>query len=877
MSSAPPSDAVNATTPSANARAATHDQEDRASTALRDLPLSAVAIHVQRGHLGCAVFVEEEQQLFLCEDLPCNFFSPQQVNPAPLQNVDHNSELMRDDIAAKATATVHGSAASVLESYEGSAVAISSRHHPGIFDLPGSPPSRFADFLRASVEVRPARDFQLALGLAGIAEVTACTDALTIDGEGLLPSAVLTDAKISRSKATISICSVGPLLSGLRNRLDVGRSLVLSVLSLDEYLFVDENTLRSMSICSSDPHAFVHAKAGREGFTVLGELYTPSMPLLQRWIMLPLANRAEIQRRHDAVELLVRHEAYSEIIEIRSRLAELGKIPQICHQLNKGLGSASLWDKLRKTCHAILRIRMELNTLNLSSSELIREIKDQLRTETIKNEGKITLQPGVDAHLDELRERSANLPSLLERVASELKGQPAFHSVTRQIGYLIVVPRGDTIGTEYDATLEHQFASEETVYLKNNLMADMDQNLGDVSSFIVDREIELLDGLHAVLDDSITDLLAAHTALCQLDCLMAFARAATLYELRRPTLVEEQVIKLKGSRHALKALSDESFVPNDLELRGGRGVAHDRDEARARPIEARDGSHEDRESPLSIETASLPPSQASASAGDKFSVMVLTGANSSGKSCLLQQAALAVFLSQCGCFVPATYAELGVFDKILTRMKQDESLSSEGSSFTRELGRLHRAMSMATEKSLVILDEVGRECRSDDGAGLFIATIYDFLQRGSKCPIVISATHHLRAIERHFPADLPIERAHMQTILLPTLVEAFKSLTYLYRLRPGFAGASHACHCARLCGVPGSVVELAEHICRVGLRAWHKSEADQDEAIVRRLLQLDLGNDEDEQQQQPAMEDNEAIRLLELVLRPEEGAGSTQG
>ncbi len=103
-------------------------------------------------------------------------------------------------------------------------------------------------------------------------------------------------------------------------------------------------------------------------------------------------------------------------------------------------------------------------------------------------------------------------------------------------------------------------------------------------------------------------------------------------------------------------------------------------------------------------------------------------------------------------------------------MKQDESVSSEGSSFTRELGRLHRAMSMATEKSLVILDEVGRECRSDgesprfeacqiskiwnidhpygpfcvDGAGLFIATIYDFLQRGSECPIVISATHHLR-------------------------------------------------------------------------------------------------------------------------------------
>lgn len=103
-------------------------------------------------------------------------------------------------------------------------------------------------------------------------------------------------------------------------------------------------------------------------------------------------------------------------------------------------------------------------------------------------------------------------------------------------------------------------------------------------------------------------------------------------------------------------------------------------------------------------------------------------------------------------------------------MRQDESVASEGSSFTRELGRLHRAMSMSTKRSLVVLDEVGRECRSDgeysiiwphavrsnradiritctmlaDGAGLFIATIDEFLQRGQDCPVVLSATHHLR-------------------------------------------------------------------------------------------------------------------------------------
>nr|WJN24918.1 DNA mismatch repair protein [Moesziomyces parantarcticus] len=887
MSSAPLSDVVNATTPSANARAATHDEEDRSSTALRDLPLSAVAIHVQRGHLGCAVFVEEEQQLLLCEDLPCDFFFHQQDLAIPLQRGDDQPDLGGDNDAAKTTATMHGPTASVLES-------LLSQFRPDVILASSTCPApllavlqTFSEQRRASLDVRPARDFQLALGLAGIAEVTAGTDALTIDGDGFLPSAVRTDARVSTSKAAISISSVGPLLSALRNRLDVGRSLLLSFLSLNDYLFVDENTLRSLSICSNDPHAFVHAKAGREGFTVLA-----SIPLLQRWIMLPLADRAEILRRHDAVELLVRQEAYSEIIEIRARLPELGRIPQICHQLNMGLDSASLWDKLRKTCHAVLRIRTELNSLNLSASQLLREIKDHLRPETLmrlgdaieqmidfeesKIEGKITLKAGVDGHLDELRERSANLPAFLEQIAAELKGEPAFRSVTRQIGYLIVVSQGDTVGTEYDTTLEHQFASEEAVYLKNSRMTAMDQHVGDVSSFIVDREIELLDGLHAVLDDSIADLLAAHTSLCQLDCLMAFARAAALYDLRRPCLVEEQVIKLKGSRHALKALSDESFVPNDLELRGGRGVSGGFNEIVPRPRDPRDGSRQDNDSSAGFEVTSVAPSQASLSADGKFSVMVLTGANSSGKSCLLQQAALAVFLCQCGCFVPAAHAELGVFDKILTRMRQDESVASEGSSFTRELGRLHRAMSMSTEKSLVILDEVGRECRSDDGAGLFIATIYDFLQRGSKCPIVISATHHLRAIERHFPPDLPIERAQMQTILLPTLAKTFDSLTYLYRLRPGFAGASHACHCARLCGVPESVVELAEHICRVGLRTWHDSEADRDEAIVRRLLELDLTNDGDDPQQRE-LDDDEARRLLELMLQPEECAGSTQG
>lgn len=430
-----------------------------------------------------------------------------------------------------------------------------------------------------------------------------------------------------------------------------------------------------------------------------------------------------------------------------------------------------------------------------------------------------------------------------------------------------------------------------SVYLKNSRMTELDLQLGDVASFIVDKEIEILDELQSLLQQCSPGLLAAHAALCQIDCLVAFARAATMYDLKRPILVEEQVIRLKGSRHALKALSDEGFVPNDIELQGGFGLPF---ESAKQAVAAEDeaGSQRDElvgDAGLRSQQQPRPESQEqprpasqrsavtdSRDTDTKYSIMVLTGANSSGKSCLLQQAALAVYMCQCGSFVPAAHAELGVFDKILTRMRQDESVASEGSSFTRELGRLHRAMAMSTSKSLVILDEVGRECRSDDGAGLFIATIYDFLQRGPECPIVLSATHHLRAIERHLPATLPIQRAHMQSLLLPTLAQTFNCLTYLYRLRPGFAGTSHACHCARLCGVPDLVVKRAERIRRIGLRAWHDSEAARDEAVVRRLLQLELGNGEEGAEQQRIKEqlrevdDEEAMKWLQWVLTGDE-------
>nr|DBA11335.1 TPA_inf: MSH5 [Sporisorium graminicola] len=930
-------------TPAAASRHGGYDEHSSVNHPTIAGPSSALAIEVVNGRFGCAVFLNEEQQLLLCEDLPCDFaFHDEHAVPsardtvAPLL-VEHETMAPSEAVEAAGTdlansAAHYGYVGSLLPQFDPELIVLSSRCPEALLDMLRD----FAEQRNSVIDIRKATNFQLALGLSSIEEATEFSrrdtdrepSESTSNDERSMPALVMLDAKVATPKSTLAISAVGPLLSSLRSRREIGRSLTLASLCLNDHLFVDENTIKSLGINSNDPipnrsltfisgsPSFGPLKLSRTTSAMMNLTCSKfSQPLLKRWVMLPLAERDEILRRHEAVELLVRLDSTSEMDRLQRQLRELCGVPQVCHKLNMGVGSAWLWASLMKTCNAIMNLRAELNGLDLSRSEMLNELKAQVIVDSL-----LRLSDAIAYTIDFEEScrpsRTASLPThqgasqpnpnqheITEKIGTNLQLNlildiPSLHVVYfPQIGYLICVRDGETVEMKADPSLAQEFVSDEFVYLKNRRMTELDHDLGDVASFVVDKEIEILDGLQTLLKQCCPVLLAAHAALCQIDCLLAFARAATMYDLKRPILVEEQVIRLKGSRHVLKALSNEGFVPNDIELQGGLGLPAQSDQN----ANAEDGlgsqrgdvDEEELGQGLQEELRSGAPGEARPgsrrSATDlrekenKHSVMVLTGANSSGKSCLLQQAALSVYLCQCGSFVPAAYAELGVFDKILTRMRQDESVSSEGSSFTRELGRLHRGMNMSTSKSLVILDEVGRECRSDDGAGLFVATIYEFLQRGPECPIVLSATHHLRAIERHLPETLPIQRAHMQSILLPTIEQTYASLTYLYSLRPGFAGTSHACHCARLCGVPHIVVERAERICRIGLRAWHDLEAKQDEAIVRRLLQLELGNGGEGEERQRVrremaeVDDEAALRWIQWVLTGDEDEVEADG
>uniref|UniRef100_V5F3J5 DNA mismatch repair protein MutS core domain-containing protein n=1 Tax=Kalmanozyma brasiliensis (strain GHG001) TaxID=1365824 RepID=V5F3J5_KALBG len=813
MSATTPSNALgdagetlaSASLPSAN--------DDRSSIDRPGGPITALAIEVLHGHIGCAVFSEEEQQLLLCEDLPYFFAFRERDSAASARRAQSS---MQDDqeggntTAAAAQNAVpgfghpsHGFIESLLAQFEPHLIVVSSKCPDPLRDMLRN----FAEQRNGTYDLRDSKTFQVALGLSSIEEATAYSrhrhagdEARGNLEESPLSAVVVLDAKVATTKSALAISCVGPLMSSLRCRQEVGRSLTLVSLCLDDYLFVDENTLKSLSIYSSDVHGFVHAKQGREGFSILD-----SQPLLRRWIMLPLARREEIVRRHEAVELLVRLETASEMPRIKKQLGEFGALPQICHTVNMGLGTTKTWINLLKTCNAVMNIRAELNSLELSRSELLKEAQ-----------GKVTVRTGIDAHLDDLRQQLAILPQHLDRVAADLRREAAFRPTQGmhvvyfpQIGYLICVPAGGVIDMLADSTLEQQFSSPEkyvvhpmtcfapalvtqlltrydSVYLKNNRMTSLDHDLGDIASFVVDKEIEILDGLQTLVKECSPTLLAAHAAITQIDwCLTtSTCKADLVYPLE---LTNKQFRRIAALWHlGLEKMQDTAATSNVDEkysvmvLTGAWVLRNRLDLGFDSELTAHLPSHSVSQQFIGQKLPSAASSTRSVGAARSLCARTVLTA------CIFVQIS---FLSQCGSFVPAAYAELGVFDKskllpftcgfktrpltpicpVLTRMRQDESVASEGSSFTRELGRLHRAMAMSTKRSLVILDEVGRECRSDgkhnhaliphceptltacsntDGAGLFIATIFDFLHRGPDCPVVLSATHHLR--ESHF-------------------------------------------------------------------------------------------------------------------------------
>ncbi|ORY26954.1 putative meiotic recombination-related protein, partial [Naematelia encephala] len=641
--------------------------------------------------------------------------------------------------------------------------------------------------------------------------------------------------------APAAVCATGGLLSYLIKQpyaSEGGRFELAGMesLSLEQHMLINQDALTSLAIFDVDAHANTFMERPKQALSIFGinnSCVTPiGRKLLHTWHLRPLTHLKAIKERHDAVGLFSSTEYQHAGQQLIRSMKKIGNISGWCNNIRRGKAKVTDWKGMIESLLAAREIRETVHGLAASASATLRineklegavgpELQDFMSQvigtvdwDASKNEKRLCVRIGVDEELDECRQRLAELEPLLNLVATKISPHvPQDFCKTLnvvyfpQLGHLVAIePGGRGIQQAPDGWV-YKFESEENWYYKTPEMDNLDEHFGDLHSMIIEREINIMQDLTEEMKLVEPLMMAAVDGIAELDCLLALASTAKKYHLVRPHMTDEPILEIREGRHIIFELNMDSYIANDTMLAGG--------------------DHE-----------------------DFRSMMIVTGANGSGKSAYGKQVALITYMAQIGGFVPAKSAKIGIVDKIFTRLQTRESASRVGSAFMIDLSQVSHALRGATDRSLIILDEFGKGTTPADGAGL-LAGVIECLMDGP-CPRTIVLTHFHELFAQHFlPDTLPILFCHMKTLF----IQGDEDITYLYKLSPTIATTSNAAECALLHGVPPDVVargrevtelmskfELAKLLDRE-LTEDEKAELEDAEYLARQFLEWDIDAD----------------------------------
>ncbi|MDL5361691.1 DNA mismatch repair protein MutS [Halalkalicoccus sp. NIPERK01] len=527
-----------------------------------------------------------------------------------------------------------------------------------------------------------------------------------------------------------------------------------------EYMLLDRVALRSLELF--EPRAV----GGDAGNTLLGVLDETACALGRRkltdWLRRPLLDPVRIDARLDAVEEWTTLVSARE--EVHDLLIDVYDVERLIARVSRGRANARDLRALKDTLDRVPEIReamadVESDTLCSLREDLdelgeVRDLIDRAIAESPPievTEGDV-IAPGYDADLDSLRETEREGKAWidsLERRERERTGIDSLKVGFNQVhGYYIEVtnPNLDQVPENY--TRRQTLKNSERFYTPE--LKEREDEIITAEERADDLEYEIFTDVRSEVAGESERVQAVAETLATLDVLVSLATVAAKYGYARPEIADEPGIEIEGGRHPVVERTQESFVPNGARLAPEERLA------------------------------------------------VLTGPNMSGKSTYMRQIALITILAQIGSFVPASGARVGIVDRVFTRVGASDDIAGGRSTFMVEMGELATILRGASERSLVLLDEVGRGTSTADGLAIARAiTEYVHDEVGA---LTLFATHHheLTALAADLESAFNLHFAATQ---------AEEGVTFRHDVSRGAATASYGIEVARAAGVPERVVE----------------------------------------------------------------------
>jgi len=544
----------------------------------------------------------------------------------------------------------------------------------------------------------------------------------------------------------------------------------ISRIEEERFVWLDRFTIRNLELLSS-PH-----EQARTLSDILDLTLTPmGSRMMRRWIVSPLKEEQVIRERHDLVDFLMQNGEFSDMLAQQLKLcgdleriiskAATGRInPREVVQLNRALMAI---EPLKEACAAsgvehLVKLGEQLNPCKTISDRITREVEEEPPVQITKGG---VLRAGVSAELDEYRSLSGSAKDYLRgmqereiRATGITSLKVGFNNV---FGYYIEVTNSHKHKVPGEWIRKQTLTGAER-YITEELKVFETKILGAEEKIQV-LEQQLYDSLVVALSDYIVPVQLNASLLGRLDCLLSFARVAEKHQYVRPEINAGYRLEIKEGRHPVieRFLQEgERYIPNDVYL----------DQ-------------------------------------DKQQIIILTGPNMSGKSALLRQTALITLMAQMGSFVPAASAKIGIVDKIFTRVGASDNISSGESTFMVEMNETASILNNISNRSLIILDEIGRGTATYDGISIAWA-IAEYLHDHPRFrPRVLFATHYheLNELARVKPR---IQNFHV------TVKELNNKVIFLRKLAAGGSEHSFGIHVAQMAGMPGKTIERATHILK---------------------------------------------------------------